>query len=111
MRLSVWTATSTSVARRRSVRERSPSPITRLNLPMVASARHRCDDPAGVGVHAEMELLPGPARAAAVLLGQPLAGPAELQARAVHQQVHGFGSGPAAARPWPRHLQRLGPAT
>jgi len=41
MRLSAWTATSTSVARRRSVRERSPSPITCLNLPMAASARAR----------------------------------------------------------------------
>ena len=41
IRLSAWTATSTSVARRRSVRERSPSPITCLNLPMAASARAR----------------------------------------------------------------------
>ena len=41
MRLRAWTATPTSVARRGSVRERSPSPITCLNLPMVASARAR----------------------------------------------------------------------
>jgi len=41
MRLSAWTATSTSVARRRSVRERSPSPITCLNRPIAASARAR----------------------------------------------------------------------
>ena len=41
MRFSAWTATSTSVARRWSVRERSPSPITCLNLPMVASTRAR----------------------------------------------------------------------
>ena len=41
MRFRAWTATSTSVARRWSVRERSPSPITCLNLPMVASARAR----------------------------------------------------------------------
>ncbi len=41
MRLSAWTATSTSVARRRSVRERSPSPITCLNRPTAASARAR----------------------------------------------------------------------
>src|SRR3954454_14948052 len=41
MRLSTWTATSISVARRSSVCERSPSPITRLNRPMVASARAR----------------------------------------------------------------------
>src|SRR3954447_19293079 len=41
MRFSAWTATSTSVARRWSVRERNPSPITCLNLPMVASTRAR----------------------------------------------------------------------
>ncbi len=41
MRLRAWTATSTSVARRWSVRERSPSPMTCLNLPMAASARAR----------------------------------------------------------------------
>jgi len=41
MRLSAWTATSTSVARRSSVRERSPSPITCLNRPITASARAR----------------------------------------------------------------------
>ena len=41
MRLSAWTATSTSVARRSSVRERNPSPITCLNLPTPASARAR----------------------------------------------------------------------
>ena len=39
MRLSTWTATFISVARRSSVCERSPSPITRLYWPMVASAR------------------------------------------------------------------------
>src|SRR4051812_36235422 len=41
MRFRTWTATSTSVARRSSVRERSPSPITRFHRPMVASARAR----------------------------------------------------------------------
>ena len=41
MRLRAWTATSTSVARRWSVRERSPSPMTCLNLLMAASARAR----------------------------------------------------------------------
>src|SRR5215210_5946843 len=41
MRFSAWTATPTSVARRWSVRQRSPSPITCLNLPMVASTRAR----------------------------------------------------------------------
>ncbi len=41
MRFRTWTATFTSVARRSSARERSPSPITCLNLPMAASARAR----------------------------------------------------------------------
>ena len=50
MRLRTWTATSISVARRSSVCERSPSPITRLNRPMVASALtgHDADDGAQV---------------------------------------------------------------
>jgi hypothetical protein len=39
MRLSPWTATSTSVARRSSVCERSPSPIKRLNRLIAVSAR------------------------------------------------------------------------
>jgi len=37
IRLRAWTATATSVVRCSSVRERSPSPITCLNLPMAAS--------------------------------------------------------------------------
>ena len=41
IRFRAWTATSTSVARRWSVRERNPSPITCLNLPMAASTRAR----------------------------------------------------------------------
>src|SRR5215208_3952252 len=41
MRLSTWTATSTSVTRRSSVCERSPSPITRLNRLIAVSARAR----------------------------------------------------------------------
>ena len=41
MRFRTWTATSISVARRWSACERSPSPITRLYRPMVASARAR----------------------------------------------------------------------
>jgi len=41
MRFRAWMATSISVARRWSVRERSPSPITCLNLPIVASTRAR----------------------------------------------------------------------
>ncbi len=45
IRLSAWMATSTSVARRWSMRERSPSPTTCLNLPMVTSARVRTVEP------------------------------------------------------------------
>src|SRR4051794_33778375 len=41
MRLSTWTATPTSVARRSSVRERSPSPITRLYRLITVSAQAR----------------------------------------------------------------------
>jgi hypothetical protein len=41
MRSSARAATATSVARRSSVRERSPSPITRFHLAMAASARAR----------------------------------------------------------------------
>src|SRR3954464_10050506 len=73
-------------------------------------------DPAGLGVHAEMELPPRPAPLGAVLLHQPLARAVELQPRAVDQQVHGAGIaasaaiGTVAARLRPRHLQRLGPA-
>src|SRR4051794_34888923 len=44
-------------------------------------------DPPGDGVHPEVQLAPGPTGAGSVLLGQPLAGPAQLQARAVDQQV------------------------
>jgi hypothetical protein len=42
-----------------------------------------------------------------MLFDQPLPGTAELQARAVHQQVHRFG---IAVRPRSRHLQGLRPA-
>jgi len=41
IRLRAWTATATSVVWRSSVRERSPSPITCLNLPIAASTRAR----------------------------------------------------------------------
>src|SRR3954451_22717886 len=34
--------------------------------------QHRRDDPPGVGIHADVQLSPGPARAGAVLLDQPL---------------------------------------
>ena len=67
--------------------------------------QHRGDDPAGVGVRREMQHSPGPAPLGAVLLDQPLARAAELQPRAVHQQVHR-----RPPRLWTRHRQRLGPA-
>jgi hypothetical protein len=52
-----------------------------------------------------MQHSPGPAPLGAVLLRQPLARAAELQPRAVHQQVHR-----RAPRLRSRHLQRLGAA-
>ena len=53
--------------------------------------QHRCDDLPGAGIHADVQLSPRPARAGAVLLDQPFAGPTQAQAGAVHQQVHGLG--------------------
>jgi hypothetical protein len=75
-----------------------------IGLPV---GQYRRDDLPGVGIHTDVQLSPGPARASAVLLDQPFAGPTQAQAGAVHQQGHGFA---VAARSWPRHLQRLGPA-
>src|SRR3954467_10013371 len=46
------------------------------------------EDLPSLGIHPDVQLAPGPASAGTMLLDQPLAGPAELQARAVHQQVH-----------------------
>src|SRR3954465_13743269 len=64
-------------------------------------------DPAGLGVHAEMELPPRPAPLGAVLLDQPLARAVELQPRAVDQQVHGAGiAASAAPAPSPRGFGR-----
>ena len=59
----------------------------------VLVGERRGDDPAGVGVRGEVELFPGSAPRGAVFLLQPLAGPAQPQSRAVHQQVHGFAPG------------------
>src|SRR3712207_8753353 len=39
--------------------------------------QHRRDDLSGVGIHTEVQLSPGPARASAVLLNQPFAGPTD----------------------------------
>ena len=60
------------------------------------------DDLSSVGVHADMELSPGPTRPCGVLLDEPLTGTAELEPGAVHQQVYWF-----AARSWSRHRQCL----
>jgi len=46
-------------------------------------------DLAGVGVNAKVQLPPTPSRARAVLLHQPLAGTAQLQAGDVDKQMHG----------------------
>jgi hypothetical protein len=54
----------------------------------IMAGQRRRDDPPGVGVRGETKLLPSPTPPGAVLLDQPFAGAAELQARAVHQQVH-----------------------
>src|SRR6201982_854440 len=52
-----------------------------------------------------MELSPRPTRPCAVRLDEPLAGTAELEPCAVHQQVYRL-----AARSWSRHLQCLAPS-
>ena len=78
----------------------------------LAAGQRRGHDPARVGVHAEMELSPRPARARAVLLGQPLARATQLEPRAVHEKMQGLGvAATAGVRPRLWHLQRRGPAT
>ena len=68
-------------------------------------------DLAGVGIQADVELAPRPPHLGAVLLDQPLAWPAQLQPRAVHQEVHRFAViSRIGAAALPRHLQRRGPA-
>src|SRR3954469_8041618 len=79
----------------------------------IVGRQRRRNDPARVSIDAEVHLAPGPARSRAMLLDQPLASAAELQARAVYQQVQGLGIPPSislAVRPWSGHLQGLGPA-
>src|ERR1700730_6741751 len=63
------------------------------------------DDLSSVGVHADMELSPGPTRPCGVLLDEPLTGTAEFEPCAVHQQVYRF-----AARSWSRHRQCRAPS-
>src|SRR3954452_11536219 len=43
----------------------------------VPVGQHRRDNLPGVGIHADVQLSPGPARAGAVLLDQPFAGPTQ----------------------------------
>jgi hypothetical protein len=69
--------------------------------------QHRRDDPPSAGIHADVELLPGPTLAGGMLLSQPLARATELHPRAVHQQVDGL-STRSRCRSW--YLQSLGPA-
>src|SRR3954468_1435069 len=84
----------------RSVSLVEQGPNLRAVIDIVGGKLRRNDLP-GVGIHAEVELSPGPARFGAMLLDQPFAGPTQAQAGAVHQQVHGFA---VAARSWPRHF-------
>jgi hypothetical protein len=46
------------------------------------------EDLAGVDIHTDVELAPGAASSAAMLLGQPFTSASEFQARAVHEQMH-----------------------
>ena len=80
--------------RARDLVEQGPDPGAVVRL---AAGQLHGFDPPGAGFHAQVQLAPGAARPGAVLLGQPLAGPAQLQARAVQQQVH---------RPGPRGRPR-----
>src|SRR5215212_7662675 len=78
----------------------------------IVGRQRRRDDPARVSIYANVELFPGPAPSRAMLLDQPLARPADLEARAVHQQVHRLSIAPTvgSARPWVGDLQGGGPA-
>ena len=64
------------------------------------------DDFAALAIDADMQFTPRSAAGHAVLFNQPFAGPTELQARAVHQQMQRTGCEP----PEGRHVQRLAPA-
>jgi hypothetical protein len=56
----------------------------------VVGGQRRRDNLASLGVHADVQLPPGPVRFGAMLLQQPLARAAEPQAGAVDQQVDGL---------------------
>ena len=94
--------------RARHLVEQGAGLVAVVNL---AGGQRRGDDLPGVGVHTEVEFPPGPSRLGAVFLDQPFAGPTQLQARAVHQQMHGLGLAPSigCGRPRPGHLHGCGP--
>lgn len=60
-------------------------PLWSHRRPFPGQRRH--DDLAGVGIHADVQRAPGPARFGVMLLDQSLARAAKLEAGAVHQQV------------------------
>lgn len=62
--------------------EQGPDPGAVVGL--VAGQLH-CFDPPRANIHPEVQLASHPACPAAMLLDQPLAGPAQLQPGAVHQ--------------------------
>lgn len=65
------------------------------------------NDLAGVGIHTDVQLAPGPAGPGAMLLDEPFARAAQLQSRAVDQQMHWLCT-TAGAGSRLRHVQRLG---
>ena len=72
----------------------------------IAGGQRRGRDPSGIDVYDDVQLAPRPSGLRAVLPKQPFGGAAELQPRAVDQQVHGTG-----ARPRAGHVQAFGSAT
>jgi len=66
-----------------------------------------CDDLPVVGIQADVQLAPGPARLGTMFLDQPLARATQAQAGAVHQQVQRLA---VTTRLWPWHRQRSCPA-
>src|SRR3954451_19961158 len=97
-----------AVTRERGYRSRldlvEPGPDPRAVIGLVAGQLHGLD-PAGPGIHAQVQLAPGATGLRAMLLDQPLAGPAQAQGGAVDQQVQGPGAPPRSPRP-----QRRSPA-
>ena len=60
----------------------------------IATGQLRCEDLAGLGVDADVQLAPGSTSPGTVFLDQPLAGSAQTQACAVDQRVNrSFGGG------------------